>query len=121
MEDVNQEPVIEGAGQNQPGEEAFHFFLISGEVTYKTKKLNKVETHTVKLNCMARSGMMGFNAHQLGLAQQTLIARLHKEVIGTDKNAKVTDVFISGVSFLGLMTENEFNPPVKQPFMEVAE
>jgi len=84
-----------------------HFHLVSGEVVF----LHADESiGNIRLNAVLRTPSENVAARNIGEAQQALQMIFHKKV-DEQNPMKVVDVFIIGISYLGRMTEQEFQKP----------
>lgn len=84
-----------------------HYYLVAGEVVF----INPDETlGTLRLNTVTRTKKQLFTAQNLGESQQALQMQFHRncETRGVPL-LNIFDVFIMSVSYLGHMTEEEFN------------
>ena len=101
-------------------EEKFHYYLISGEVSYSYVAENSRITHgTKKMNCITRTGVDQFNRVQLAISQHVLHQNFMKEVAKDDPGYRVGDIFIVGFSYMGHMTQEESAPPMPTSFQDV--
>ncbi len=86
-----------------------HYYLVSGEVVF----INPDETlGTLRLNTVTRTRKQMFTASNLGESQQALQMQFHRqcETRGVPL-FKIFDVFIFATSYLGHMSEEEFQKP----------
>lgn len=86
----------------QPDE--FLYYLAATEVfyEYKGKKDSK------KLNAVIATREPKLRTQELGEIQKLVQMRLFKEIHAPSPDLRITDVFTASISFLGLMTQEEF-------------
>ena len=84
-----------------------HYWLVSGEVHF-TLGDNTALHH--KLNAIVKTGRHGFAHVNMAKAQQLLQMRLVNEQFpeGPPAGFQIMDVYLAGVSHLGMMTEKQF-------------
>ena len=83
-----------------------HYHLVAGEVLFVDKDGN---SGCVRLNTMLTSDDGTVPVRLIGKAQQALQMRFFQNL--EDTNLEVVDVFLHGISHLGVMTEEEFSAP----------
>ena len=104
-----------------------HYYLLPAEVRYEVKGV----PHLIKFDTLTKKDQPFINMRDLGEAQQASQVRLFREVIEPTPDVQVMDVCILSVSYLGEMTEEEFNsqpermpsdtPPEDKPAQETVE
>lgn len=82
-----------------------HYYLVSGEIMYK-HPAQADAIGNIRLNTMLQLERNIIRHRELGMAQQML--QLHFRNRVNDELIEVVDVFIFAISYLGLMTESEF-------------
>lgn len=91
-----------------------HYFLIAGIVlfSFPAGEGEEPTISSVPVNAIVRHDDINFPAAKLAKAQQNLhksfIMKMPEEVHGL---LNVNDIVITNVSYLGLMTEDEFQAP----------
>lgn len=88
-----------------PGERK-HYYLVAGEVVAKTAEGDAVPR---RLNAILQLTEKEVTGAALGRAQQQLQLHFYDQM--KDSTLQVVDVFLYGLSYLGLMTAEEFTPP----------
>jgi hypothetical protein len=88
---------------NEAEEVKKHFYLVAGEIVFKTKE---GEMGSIRLNALVVTNEPKFAVHQINLAQQALQMHFHKR--HTDP-VEVVDVVMNGLMYLGLFTDKEFH------------
>ncbi len=83
-----------------------HYHLVAGEVLFVNKDGN---SGCVRLNTMLTSTDGNVPVRLIGKAQQALQMRFFEQL--EDPDLQVVDVFLHGISHLGLMTAEEFSAP----------
>lgn len=83
-----------------------HYFLVAGQVIFHTQD---GEHGQIMLNTLASNSERTFPARMLGRAQQALQMRFFQQV--NDPTVTVDDVPIYAISYMGYMSEKEFNAP----------
>lgn len=93
----------------QPKAERRHYFLVAGELVFRTKESEV--PNAVRMNTVVMSADGKLPAAQIGRAQQAL--QLHFFQRMQDPELKVVDVVILSLMPLGEFTPEEFNatPP----------
>ncbi len=87
-----------------------HYFLISGSIMFTVgdiEKLENIQPNNVFVNAIVRHDDKNFPARKLAKAQQNL----HKSFVmklPEPELANIHDIIILSVSYLGEMTEEEF-------------
>lgn len=82
-----------------------HYYLMAGQVRYEVKG----ESFTVNLNTLLQNEDQRVIMKDIGQTQQAMQVRFFREVMAPSPDVIVKDVFIQAVSYLGHMTEEEFN------------
>jgi hypothetical protein len=83
----------------------FHYYLMSGLVRYDYKG----ETFTVGLNTLLQNENINIIMKDVGQTQQAMQVRFFREVMAPNPDVIIKDVFIQAISYLGHMTQEEFN------------
>ncbi len=97
-----------------------HYFMISGSIMFTVGKPEEVENlmpHNVFVNAIVRHENTNFPVAKLAKAQQNL----HKSFVMKLPQPEITnvhDIVIMSVSYLGEMTEEEFQAPPEEPTLE---
>ena len=81
-----------------------HYFLIAGQVIFRTKD---GEPGQIMLNALVTNDTRNFPARLIGKGQQALQLHFFKQI--EDATVTVIDVPIYSVSYLGHMTEKDFH------------
>lgn len=89
-------------------DELFHYFLITGEVTYVIRDGNVDHINRVSLNTLAPLKDPEINLKIIGTIQQQLQKQLFNR-LGTPE--KVLDVVITNITHLGHMSKIQFGSP----------
>lgn len=84
---------------------AQHRYMVAGEVTF-TMANNPEEFQVARLNGMIITLQKSVTFTDIGNAQKTLQAHLHKKLEGEAFN--VSDVFLTNLIYLGYLTQQEF-------------
>lgn len=103
------------SGQESP---YFHYFLVTGEVSYLDNKFNK-SPKIAKVNGVHQCPTEGLTAKELGKIQTGLQMNFYRKQSRTAPSAnppEITDVVITNVSYLGLFLPEDFlqNAPVEE-------
>lgn len=97
--------------------ETKHYFLISGSIMFTVgdiKNLENIQPSNIFVNAIVRHDDTDFPARKLAKAQQNL----HKSFIMKLPEPELTnihDIVILSVSYLGEMTEEEFQVAPEEP------
>jgi hypothetical protein len=95
-----------------------HYYLISGIVMFTIKDGESIEPNTIPCNAIVRHTTKLFPAHKLAHAQQNLQKGMMLKIPDTmHAGIQIRDVIVQSVSYLGVMTEEEFQAP--PPGMEL--
>jgi hypothetical protein len=86
---------------NQPKK---HYHLVTGEILFRDPK--EETSGSVRLNTLTMSDTGLIRRKELGQAQQALQMHFFRRI--QDETLQVLDVVILNISFLGCMTEEEF-------------
>lgn len=89
-------------------DELFHYFLITGEVTYVIRDGNVDHINRVNLNTLAPLKNSEINLKIIGTIQQQLQKQLFNRLGAPEK---VLDVVITNIAYLGHMTKAQFGSP----------
>jgi hypothetical protein len=84
-----------------------HYHHVCGLVMFQTPGGNAMGTATV--NTVLRSDSQNVPARQIGRAQQAMQMSFHEQA--QDPSIQVVGLPIISISYLGFMTEKEFNAP----------
>lgn len=92
-----------------------HYWLVAGTVILHDSESNARITQA--LNTVNKTEKHFFPARELGKAQQSMQMQFFRENFpeGPPATLQVMDVHIAGVSYLGHMTEDEFQAPPVEP------
>lgn len=94
----------------------FHFFLIAGTVLITLNSGDEEQISTIPTNALVRHTDMNFPSHKLAKAQQNLTkSMLMKMPEELHSSVNIRDVIITNVSYLGHMTEEEFQAEAPAP------
>lgn len=86
---------------------AKHYYLVAGEILFRDPtEEGSSGLGSIKLNTLIVNEQPHVTAAHLGKAQQVLQMEMFKRL--GDEKLQVIDVFIIGLSHLGLMTEAKF-------------
>lgn len=91
-----------------------HFYLVYGLVQFtrtdpETKEVeNNGAPYQLELNAIVSNDIPALPAHMLGRAQQALQMNMAKQVGDDMPNLTVVDVVLRSTSYLGAMTDAEF-------------
>ena len=86
-------------------EPKLHYYLVSGEILYKHPQAEEA-IGTIRLNTMLQLERNVVRHRELGKAQQMLQMHFFNRM--NDPLFEIIDVFLYGVSYLGHMTDGEF-------------
>ena len=92
-------------------QEKKHHHFFAGQVTYSDGK----SVSYAHLNCVLTSTDRVVQAKDIGKAQQILQMQFFKRFQGDAEGIEVVDVFMLGISYLGLMTDAHFHEGTSQP------
>jgi hypothetical protein len=92
----------------------YHFHLIAGEVSFADPEVENSALGSIKVNSILKTETQNVAARHLGQANQALQVRAI-QMLGT---IQVVNVYLNAVSYLGKMTDEEFE---KQAPQQVAE
>lgn len=81
-----------------------HHHLIHGEIVFKHKDYDQI--HSTRVNGILVDTQQNIPARLLGKAQQILQLNFHQRM--QDESIQVLDVILADFSYLGLMTQEEF-------------
>ena len=101
----------------KPMSEKKHYFLISGSIMFTVgdiKDLENIQPSNIFVNAIVRHDDENFPARKLAKAQQNL----HKSFVmklPEPELANIHDIIILSVSYLGEMTEEEFQATPEEP------
>lgn len=94
--------------------DAQHYNLFAGEVTFRIED----DIHTARVNTIVTTKKSAISFSVIGQAQQQMQAFLHERMQNDAKAAGIAvppmeflDVVILGITWLGVMTKEEFNAP----------
>lgn len=85
-----------------------HYYLVAGEIIY-THADQPEAIGSIRLNTMLQVDTKIIRHLELGKSQQMLQMHFHNRM--QDPKFEVKDVFLYGLSYMGLMTEAEFATP----------
>lgn len=86
-----------------------HYFLISGTILFTMGEGEDEQISTMIANAIVRHDDTKFPAHKLGKAQQNLFKSMMMKLPEEARPGIIArDIVIQSVSYLGLMTEEEF-------------
>lgn len=83
----------------------FNYYLISGEIVFKDKK--EEQFHRYPINGLIKGSSDKITVRHLANAQKVLQINFHQST-KNDPNLEVVDCIIHGISFLGNMSDEEF-------------
>lgn len=89
-------------------EKKTHFYLVAGEIVYKHPSQPDAIGY-IRLNSVLQMDRNLIRHRELGKAQQMLQLHFHNRM--NDPTFEVVDVFLVGLSYMGHMTEAEFQLP----------
>ena len=81
-----------------------HHHLIHGEIVFKHKDYDQI--HSTRVNGILVDAQQNISIRLLGKAQQILQLNFHQHM--QDESIQVLDVILADFSYLGLMTQQEF-------------
>lgn len=81
-----------------------HHHLIHGEIVFKHKDHDQI--HSTRVNGILVDAQQNIPVRLLGKAQQILQLNFHQRM--QDESIQVLDVILADFSYLGLMTQEEF-------------
>lgn len=84
-----------------------HHFLITGEIVFRAR--NSEDVNAIRTNAVLLTEDTIINVAAIGKSQQLLQLNFHKKM--SDDNIEVLDVVILNLSYLGNMSEAEFQAP----------
>lgn len=89
-----------------------HYFMIAGTVLYSVKTPEGEVPQSVPANAIVRHTDMAFPVYKISKAQQNLIKAFSMKLPDDAKeNIALGDVVVTNISYLGHMTEEEFQQP----------
>ena len=94
-----------------------HYFLISGSIMFTVgdiEKLENIQPSNIFVNAIVRHDDQNFPARKLAKAQQNLPKSFVMK-LPEPELANIHDIIILSVSYLGEMTEEEFQAAPEEP------
>lgn len=84
-----------------------HHFMVTGEIMFGVKEQEHI--HSIRLNAIVIGDTDQIPVRMLGKAQQSLQLQFYQRM--NDTSIEIRDVVLIGFTYLGFMTQEEFQKP----------